>query len=109
MKTIALLGTLNTKAEELNYIRERIVEKGHRVILIDLSLTLWNPSSIRPDIDQRQIADESGMKLEELTSLAQEDDCSVVVKGATHIVDKLFHSGKLDGIMALGGTVGTPS
>ncbi len=102
-----MLGTLNTKAEELNYIRERIVEKGHQVILIDLSLSLWNPSSFRPDIDQQQIADESGMKLEELISLAQEDACSVVVKGATHVVEKLFHSGKLDGIMALGGTVGT--
>ncbi len=107
MKTIALLGTLNTKAEELNYIRERIVERGHHVVLIDLSLTLWNPSSLKPDIDQREIAEESGMKLEELTSLAQEDACSAVVKGATNVVGKLFQSGKLDGIMALGGTVGT--
>jgi uncharacterized protein (UPF0261 family) len=107
LKTIALLGTLNTKAEELNYIRERIIERGHQVVLIDLSLTQWNSSSFKPDIDQKQIAEESGMKLEELTSLAQEDACSAVVKGATHIVDKLFRSGKLDGIMALGGTVGT--
>ncbi|MGB9628387.1 MAG: Tm-1-like ATP-binding domain-containing protein, partial [Thermodesulfobacteriota bacterium] len=107
MKTIALLGTLNTKAEELNYIKEKIVEKGHHVVLIDLSLSLWDSSSIKPDIDQKQIAEESGMKLEELTSLAQEDACTAVVKGATQVVSNLFQSGKLDGIIALGGTVGT--
>jgi len=107
VKTIAILGTLNTKREEINYIRERIIEKGHQAIIVDLSLNLWDTSSFRSDIGQQQIADESGMKLEELTSMAQEEACTVVIKGATSLVGKLYRSGKLNGILALGGTVGT--
>jgi uncharacterized protein (UPF0261 family) len=108
LKTIAILGTLNTKATEVNYIREKIIEQGHHVIVIDVSLTLWDDSSFQPDIGQQQIAEESGIKVEELTLLMQQEDaCAAMIKGATSVVGKLYRAGKIDGIIALGGSVGT--
>lgn len=107
MKTIAVLGTLDTKAAELNYIREKIIGQGHHVIVMDLSLSLWDDSPAKPDIGQQQIAEESGIKVEELALLVQEDACTAIIRGATALGGNLYRTGKLDAAIALGGTVGT--
>lgn len=107
MKTIALLGTLDTKAAELNYIRERIMKQGHYAIVIDVSLSLWDDSSIKPEIEQQQIAEESGITVEELALMSQEEACTAVIRGTTSIVGDLYREGKLDGVIGLGGSMGT--
>ncbi len=35
MKTIAILGTLDTKGEEHSFVAELIHQRGHRTLLID--------------------------------------------------------------------------
>jgi len=107
LKTIALIGTLNTKEAELNYIREKIIEQGHHAIVIDVSLRLWDDSSLKPDIGQKQIAEENGIKVEELALLSQEEACTAVIRCATSIVGNLYREGKLDGVIGLGGSMGT--
>ena len=34
-KTIVIVGTLDTKGEEIKYVKELIKERGHKTIMID--------------------------------------------------------------------------
>ena len=38
MKTILLLGTMDTKGIEFGYAKEKITEKGHRAVVIDVGI-----------------------------------------------------------------------
>ncbi|RJX26774.1 MAG: UPF0261 family protein [Dethiobacter sp.] len=104
-KTIVLLGTLDTKGIEIDYIREKVVERGHQAILVDVSML--NDPLIKPDIGWRQVLAESKTQVDELAHLKQEDRCLAMIDGAINVIQKLYYSGKLDGIISLGGSVGT--
>jgi uncharacterized protein (UPF0261 family) len=104
-KTIVVLGSLDTKEEELSYLKERIAEKGHKAIMVDVSLL--NDSSVKADIGRKHVAESGGIRVEELALLSQEDACNIMSKGATNVANELHQSGKLDGIISLGGSMGT--
>ncbi len=106
-KTIVLLGTLDTKGAEYAYVRDRIVEQGCRVIVVDAGI-LGQPR-FQADITRQQVAQASGSTLEQIasSSKAPGEAMEVMIKGAVQIVHDLRQSGQLDGILALGGSVGT--
>jgi uncharacterized protein (UPF0261 family) len=104
-KTIVLLGTLNTKGIELGYIKEKIAAQGYSVIVVDVSFQGSPP--IEPDITRDQVAEAGGAKFEQITSLKQEEVCEPMTAGAVNVIQELYRSGKLDGILSLGGSVAT--
>ncbi len=57
-KTIALLGTLDTKGREFDYIKQIIEKRGHKTILIDAGV--MGPTMIPPDIPQEEVALKGG-------------------------------------------------
>jgi uncharacterized protein (UPF0261 family) len=104
-KTIVVLGSLDTKEEELNYLKQRIAEKGHEAIMVDVSLL--NDSSAKSDIGPKHIAKREGIRVEQLSLLSQEEACTIMSRGAANVASELHRSGKLDGIISLGGSMGT--
>jgi uncharacterized protein (UPF0261 family) len=105
-KTIVLLGTLDTKGMEFGYVKEKIVEQGCHVIVVDAGI-LGKPL-LEPDITREQVAQAAGLSIEEVASTGDENKAiELMSEGATAIVEGLYHSGKLDGILSLGGTMGT--
>ena len=105
-KTIVLIGTLDTKGAEYEYIRDRIVEQGCRVITMDVGI-LGKPL-FEPDITREQVIQAAGLSTEELTSFKEEGEAiQAMSKGAVKIVQELYQRGDLDGILSLGGTMGT--
>ncbi len=105
-KTIVLIGTLDTKGAEYGYIRDRIVEQGPRVIVVDVGI-LGKPL-FQPDITREQVAQAAGVSIEEVASSKEEGEAiQPMSEGAVKIVQELHRSGKLDGILALGGSMGT--
>ena len=105
-KTIVLLATLDTKGIELGYFRERIIEQGHKVIVVDVGI-LGTPL-LKPDITREEVAQAAGTKLEEIVSLGKRAEAMrLMTEGAVKIVHRLYQSGRLDGIASLGGTTGT--
>jgi len=105
-KTIVLIGTLDTKGAEYGYIRDRIVEQGPRVIVVDVGI-LGKPL-FQPDITREQVAQAAGLSIEEVASSKEEGEAiQPMSEGAVKIVQELHRSGKLDGILALGGSMGT--
>ena len=105
-KTIAIVGTLDTKGEELKYVKELIERRGYKTVVIDGGI-LGQPL-FRPDISREQVAEAAGTTLKEVIALAGEGKAiAVMEKGAAKTVHELYSSGRLDGIIALGGTMGT--
>jgi uncharacterized protein (UPF0261 family) len=105
-KTIVLLGTLDTKGIEFGYVKDKIIEQGCYAIVIDAGV-LSKPL-IKPDITREQVAQAAGSMLEDVASLGDEEKAiALMSKGATSIIQELYQSGRLDGILSLGGTMGT--
>ena len=104
-KTIVLVGTLDTKGEEYAYVRDRIIELGCQVIVVDAGV-LGAPL-FQPDITREQVAQAAGMKMEDILTLDEGEAIQTMAKGATQIVQELYRSGKLDGILSIGGSMST--
>jgi uncharacterized protein (UPF0261 family) len=105
-KTIVLIGTLDTKGTEYGYIRDRIVEQGCRVIVVDVGI-LGKPL-FQPDITREQVAQAAGVSIAQVASSREEGEAiQPMSEGAVKIVQELHRSGELDGILALGGSMGT--
>lgn len=104
-KTIVLVGTLDTKGEEYAYIRDKIIELGCQVIVVDAGV-LGAPL-FEPDITREQVAQAAGMKMEDIVTLGEGEAIQTMAEGATQIVQELYRSGKLDGILSAGGSMST--
>ena len=103
MATIAVLGTLDTKAEEHAFVAEIITLRGHTPIIIDVgSLT---PPGLSPDIPREEIAKAARVKANELDDRGQA--VKAMGKGAAEVVLKLEKEGRINGIISLGGGGGT--
>jgi uncharacterized protein (UPF0261 family) len=105
-KTILLLGTMDTKGVEFGYVKEKITEKGHRAVVIDVGI-LGSPL-LNADISREEVARSAGTSLQDAVAQGKEGVAiELMTKGAVRIVQSLYHSGQIDGILALGGTMGT--
>jgi len=105
-KTIAVLGTLDTKGNEHVYIASLIKSQGYDVLLIDIG-TGVEPQVV-PHISRWDIAAEAGIDLS--AALARQDRGEAVaamVQAAPWMLDRLHREGRIDGVISLGGGGGT--
>lgn len=107
---VVLLGTLDTKGPELRYLRDRIVQDGCEVILVDTGVRSGDSvaDSLIADISADDVAAAAG---EARAALAAATDRGAAVmamaRGATEIVRRLHAEGRLDGIASVGGSGGS--
>lgn len=103
MATVVLLGTLDTKGVEFDYLRTRIQAAGCETILIDAGIV--GPPQAQPDVPREDVAAAAG---DDVSALAAAGDRGTAVvamaRGATEIVRRLFSDGRLHGIIGLGGS-----
>ncbi len=105
-KNILLLGTMDTKGREFGYVKERIMEKGHRTIVVDAGI-LGTPL-LAADISREKVAQAAGTDIQDLISQGKEGVAiELMTRGASSLVQELYYSGQFDGIFALGGSMGT--
>jgi uncharacterized protein (UPF0261 family) len=104
--TVVLLGTLDTKGDEYGYLRSLLDGHGVDTILVDAGV-LGEPR-VPPDVTRKEVARAAGA---DVLSLADGGDrgeaVETMARGAAAIVTQLFADGRLDGVLALGGSGGT--
>jgi len=101
-KKIVIIGTVNTKADQLGFLKERIESRGHKAILMDISM--GGPPAFQADITPEEIAGLAGKDIEEIR--ASKDRLSItnaMTAGAQQKALDLISRGELDGIVSLGG------
>ncbi len=106
MANIAILGTLDSKASEHSFIAERIRERGHKTIFIDVG-TGGDPQ-IKPDYTKYDVAAANGIDLDSLMERHDRGECVVAMSEAAPIfLTQLVEAGTIDGVVSLGGGGGT--
>ncbi len=106
MATVVLLGTLDTKGIEYDYLRARLRDAGCEVILVDTGV-LGQPLAT-PDISREEVARAAGADVAELAARGDRGAAiETMAAGARAVVLDLFQQGRLHGILALGGSGGS--
>lgn len=106
MKTIAVLGTLDTKGDEHGYVAEIIRSRGHRTLLIDVG-SLEEPK-VQPDITRDEVAQAGGVDLAALRVRQDRGESVAAMAGAAGVLlAQLVESKRIDGVISLGGGGGT--
>jgi uncharacterized protein (UPF0261 family) len=103
MKTVLLIGTLDTKGAEYAYLRERLRLHGVDTILADAGVN--EPVGAEPDV---HVATETGA---DPRALAETGDRGAAVtamaEAAEALARRLFAEGRIGGVLAAGGSGNT--
>lgn len=103
---ILLVGTGDTKADELLYMAERIRAAGGDPLMLDVSV-LGDPP-YRPAFDKHAVAAAAGMTIDDMAGSDDENAAmSIMAQGAARLARSLRDEGKIDAFIAIGGTMGT--
>jgi uncharacterized protein (UPF0261 family) len=105
MATVVLLGTLDTKGPEYAFLRDRVLEAGCEVVLVDAGV-LSDPSP--GDIGPTEVAAAAGADRAALAGAGDRGPAmAAMTLGATEVIRRLHAEGRLDGILGLGGSGGS--
>ena len=103
MPTVVLLGTLDTKGKEYDFLRDRVLEHGVEVVLVDTGI-MGEPLA-EPDITREEVAEAVGADVYVLAAAGDRGAAvETMAEGAAAVVSRLHAEGRLDGILGLGGS-----
>jgi uncharacterized protein (UPF0261 family) len=106
MPVIAVLGTMDTKADELGHVAKEIRRLGHEPLLVDVGT--FGPPGIVPDISREDVALAAGIDLAVLIARQDRGECvTAMAAAAAALVPRLAREARIHGILALGGGGGT--
>jgi uncharacterized protein (UPF0261 family) len=101
MISILVIGTCDTKAGEMRFLKSSIEECGARAVVMDVDT---GESAMAADVSNAEVARGAGLTIEELRRLGDENAIMTrMAQGASAIARGL----RVDGMIALGGTMGT--
>jgi len=104
--SVVIVGTLDTKGEEIGFARDVLQAQGVAVHVIDTGVV--GEPGIEPDTTASEVAEAAGTTLEALREDADRGEAMEAMgEGATAIVERMHAEGNLDGIMGLGGSGNT--
>ena len=102
---IALIGTLDTKGAEIDYVRERLVALGARPIVVDSGI-LGTPGAVA-DVTREEVAGAGGHELERIqTAGSRGAAVELMLEGVRAVCLRLWLEGRIDGALCLGGAEG---
>jgi uncharacterized protein (UPF0261 family) len=105
-RTVLLLGTLDTKGDELAFLRERLRDAGVGVLLADVG-TL-EPASVEADFTREQVGAAAGV---DVGALKEGGDRGAAIAGmagaAAALARRLYDEGRIHGVLGAGGSGNT--
>jgi uncharacterized protein (UPF0261 family) len=105
-KCIVLIGTLDTKGEEIGYLKELILKRGHRPLVIDIGA--GGKARLEADITATEVARAAGTEIEKLwDSRERQNVTEMMIKGAVVKLTALCRTGEVEGMISIGGMTST--
>jgi uncharacterized protein (UPF0261 family) len=103
---VVIVGTLDTKGEEVGFARDVIEAAGADVHLVDVGV-LGDPE-VDPDTPASAVAEAGGTTLDALRAAGDRGAAiDAMGAGAAAVVTDLHDAGRLDGVLGLGGSGNT--
>ena len=104
--TVLLIATLDTKGEELAYVRALVERRGHRALVMDAGV-LGEPAFV-PEVAAADVADAGGASLDDLRHTGDRGRAlEVMARGAAAVARRLYAEGRFDAALGIGGSCGT--
>jgi uncharacterized protein (UPF0261 family) len=105
MPAVALIGTLDTKGEEIAYVRERLAALRVEALVIDSGI-LGEPRC-EADVTHEQVARAGGYTLAEVRAAGSRGAAVALMQdGVRALVVRMFAEGRIHGVLCLGGAEG---
>jgi len=105
-KSVLVISTLDTKGQETLYLKDKLSAIGLKPILMDISGHGSDITGI--DITAARVAEAGGGSFEEIQSSRDRTRITnTMMTGGSQIASELLAEGKLDGVIALGGSTGS--
>jgi uncharacterized protein (UPF0261 family) len=105
-KTILVIGTYDTKSDELDYLTNAIKRQGGNVLTMDVSV-LGDPPT-PTDVSKHDVAEAAGSSIQEAIDSGDENVAmQIMARGASALCQQLQAEGRIDGMIAMGGSMGT--
>jgi uncharacterized protein (UPF0261 family) len=105
-KSVLVISTLDTKGQETLYLKDKLSAIGLAPILMDISGRGSDIAEI--DIPAALVAESGGGNFEEIQiSRDRTRITNIMMAGGSRLAAQLLTQGKLDGVIALGGSTGS--
>ncbi|MEX3314126.1 Tm-1-like ATP-binding domain-containing protein [Sulfitobacter sp. PS-8MA] len=105
-RTILVIGTYDTKNDELSYLARVIRAQGGKVVTMDVSVLGEPPQPT--DYSKHDVAAEGGSSIQAAIDSGDENHAmQIMARGASLLTSRLHRQGVFDGMIVLGGTMGT--
>src|SRR3989338_726884 len=105
---IVIICNLDTRGEDIVFVRDLIRARGHVPVLVDFSMEA--PPPVPGDVTCEEVARRGGMSIEEVRACYRSDRERATnnqIAGAAAIVDDLLKQGKGHGVLGIGGATST--
>jgi uncharacterized protein (UPF0261 family) len=105
-KGIAIISSLDTKAEAVNYLKKQIANKGFKPISVDVGY--GSKVTMPADVTVDDVAKAAGSSAKKVRALKERREMiDVIQKGTIAKLKTLYAEDGLDGVLALGGMSNT--
>jgi uncharacterized protein (UPF0261 family) len=103
---VILIGTLDTKGTEVQFVRGLLHQAGVDALVIDAGVL--NPPAFKPDISREEVYRAAGTTLAAVIGVADRGKAvEAAARGIAVLIKDLNAQGKVDGVLSLGGSAGT--
>jgi uncharacterized protein (UPF0261 family) len=103
---ILLIGTVDTKCDEMAYLRAQVEACGGRALVMDVGVL--GRGDFTPEILNADVAAAAGVTLSEVVACGDENTAmKLMARGASLIAVQWYLDRRFDGLLVLGGTMGT--
>jgi len=105
-QSILVISTLDTKGVETLYLKKKIESLGFSTMLMDLSMRA--SAEHTAEITNAQGAEAGGSKIQEIGQSRERSKITkIMTSGASRLARRYHGEGKIDGVIAMGGSTGT--
>lgn len=103
---ILVVGTYDTKDDELTYLASVIRAQGGEVLTMDVSV-LGDPR-VPTDVSKHDVTTAAGSSIADAIASGNENVAmQIMALGASTLAAQLYAAGRFDGVIVLGGSMGT--
>lgn len=107
-KGIVIICNLDTRGEDITFVKDLIRDRGHEAILVDFSME--EPPPLAGDVTCEQVALRGGLPIETVRQYYRSNREAATnnqIAGVSAIVADLMREGRVHGVIGIGGATST--